>query len=308
VTGETPESVRAFLNQRASAIANYVESVADLREWTSQAEVAANPSAGCALELALLDLLGRRANVPIEILLGIEPLAESPQATAVYGDSSWPAFLMQFMAFGRNELNDSKLKLSGQACRDFQRSCLLAPRGRLRLDANNLWADSAQALAHLATLASRAWAVEEPLRVRDFEGMEKISCETGLTIILDESLLTKEDLAALPLNGTFAANIRVSKLGGLVRSFEVLQAALANGLKIVVGAQVGETSILARAGLALASAAGSCMVGYEGGYGLHLLTRDVCASSLTFGRRGEFDTVALSRLASPGLGLEVTLL
>jgi len=67
--------------------------------------------------------------------------------------------------------------------------------------------------------------------------------------------------------------IRVSKLGGLLRTLTMIRAARTRGLGIVVGAQVGETSILARAGIVAAHAADSSLVGYEGAFGTRLLER-----------------------------------
>lgn len=305
VTGESQESAQAFLHRRAESVAVEVDSVAALHAWISgDREIDANPSAACALELALLDLLGRRAVAPVERLLGLEPIAVSPRATAVYGDSSPLAFAAQYAAFGWNGMRDSKLKLSGDPQRDRRRARWLARRGPVRFDANNLWADSAASVPKLAPLARYAWAVEEPVKARDFEGMAKISRETGLAIILDESFLVAADLDVIPTDGTFVVNVRVSKLGGLIRTLKALRDAGARGVKVVVGAQVGETSILARAGLVAVSAAAQAMLGYEGGYGVHLLAHDVCSPSLTFGRQGAFSANILSCLSRPGLGLD----
>ena len=84
-----------------------------------------------------------------------------------------------------------------------------------------------------------------------------------------------------------------------------IRAARARGLKVIVGAQVGETSILARAGLAAVSAAGDALQGYEGGYGTHLLARDLTTASLTIGNRGAFHGDAWAATSRPGLGLDL---
>jgi hypothetical protein len=52
-----------------------------------------------------------------------------------------------------------------------------------------------------------------------------------------------ESLATGPEH--WIVNVRVSKMGGLVRSLSVVARARELGLSIVVGAQVGETSVLA---------------------------------------------------------------
>ena len=306
VTGETVASAIEFLQRRAPGLATEIDSVAELAAWIAgDDEIDANPSAACAIELALLDLLARRAGLPVERVLGLEPLAKSPHASAVYGDSPTPVFAMQAFLFAWRGLRDAKLKLSGDPRRDRWRSKLLARRGPLRLDANNLWPDAASAISHLAPLAGSAWAAEEPVKVRDFAGMSAISRETGLTIILDESFLKARDLDALPEDGKFAVNVRVSKHGGLIRTLHAIRAARARGLKVIVGAQVGETSILARAGLVAVSAAVEALGGYEGGYGTHLLARDLTVPSLTIGNCGAFHGEAWAATSRPGLGLDL---
>jgi L-alanine-DL-glutamate epimerase-like enolase superfamily enzyme len=89
-------------------------------------------------------------------------------------------------------------------------------------------------------------------------------------------------------------NLRVSKMGGLLRSLEVARAARRLAIPIVVGAQVGETSFLTRASLPVAREAGDLLLAQEGAFGDRLLVRDPCDPSLAFGRGG--------LLAAPGTG------
>ena len=84
-------------------------------------------------------------------------------------------------------------------------------------------------------------------------------------------------------------NIRVSKMGGLIRSLEVLEAARNRGTHVVVGAQVGETSLLTRAALGVARQAGELLFAQEGAFGTLLLEKDVCQSPLMFGRGALLD-------------------
>ena len=89
------------------------------------------------------------------------------------------------------------------------------------------------------------------------------------------------------------------------RLYDYAKTAASRGLKVIVGAQVGETSILARAGLVAVSAAGDALAGYEGGYGTHLLARDLTKRSLTIGTGGAFPSDALATITGPGLGLDL---
>jgi L-Ala-D/L-Glu epimerase / N-acetyl-D-glutamate racemase len=97
--------------------------------------------------------------------------------------------------------------------------------------------------------------------------------------------------------------VRVSKMGGINRALEVVEAARARGIGVIVGAQVGETSLLTRAGLTVARAAGESLVAQEGAFGTFLLERDVCDPPLMFGTGGVLDVSRFPGLQRPGLGI-----
>ena len=72
----------------------------------------------------------------------------------------------------------------------------------------------------------------------------------------------------------------------------------------IIGAQVGETSLLTRAALALATAAGDLLAGQEGAFGTHLLSREICRPVLMFGPGGRLANEQVEELAGmPGYGL-----
>lgn len=302
VTGEDVPGALAFLAQNRAALLA-IDGLDALKDFiaANTAAIDVAPSAFCAAELALLDLLARQAGQDLEAFLGVPRMDRPIAVTAVYGSGGAAPFRIQSALFLLNHMRDSKLKLSGDLARDLPRAKLLARRGRVRLDANNLWSDAEAALPALAVLASHAWAVEEPIRPRDWAGLVHIARETGLAIILDESLLTIADVDAVPRDVSIIPNLRVSKQGGLIRSLDVL--ARAPG-PVIVGAQVGETSILARAGLALAHAAGERLQGFEGVYGPLLLSRDVSTPRLGFGFSGHVRQGGI--LGRPGSGLAPT--
>ena len=125
-----------------------------------------------------------------------------------------------------------------------------------------------------------------------------------MPIILDESVTRIADLDALPDPAAqWIVNVRVSKMGGLLRSLDVVAAARRRGIRIIVGAQVGETSLLTRAALTIATAAGNLLVGQEGAFGTHLLAADVCDPPLMFGRGGILTWTSQDAARLPGFGI-----
>ena len=305
VTGETVATALDAITRWRQAGVEEIVDVATLTAWMerNRTDIDTNPSAFAAVEIALLDLFARQAGQPIEQFLGIAAPDMELRTSAVYSTGGSAKFLVQAGLFNLNGMGTAKLKVSGNAGRDRRRARLLSRFGALRIDANNLWASADTAIAALKELQGFAWAVEEPISSRNWQGLADVGAQTGMTIILDESVTRQEDLAALASGATYILNARVSKQGGLLRTLAIIRAARARGMKIIVGAQVGETSILARAGIVAARAAATDLVAFEGAFGTRLLVRDAVTPSIGFGYRGR---VRLDLCGGPGLGLTPT--
>jgi L-alanine-DL-glutamate epimerase-like enolase superfamily enzyme len=315
VTGETIDTVRAFTSRHESALRSSVNSVDALRAWVAehQDDIDANPAAWCALELAVLDLLGKRQGVPVEALLSLPSLdGRTFSYTAVLGDASSDAFHAMAEQYRRVGFRDFKVKLSGDDERDRGKMTIFSgwpgESIRVRADANNLWKNADEAIAGLRRLDHPFFALEEPIGRDRHAELPRISGALGCAIILDESLLRRDQLSLLREPASqWLVNVRVSKMGGLIRSIEVIEAARARGIGVIVGAQVGETSLLTRAALTVARAAGDTLVAQEGAFGTFLLDRDVCDPPLMFGAGGMLAVSAYPTLTGPGLGLPSTL-
>jgi L-Ala-D/L-Glu epimerase len=135
--------------------------------------------------------------------------------------------------------------------------------------------------------------------------MAQIANALRISIILDVSVSRRDHLQIPSAQGQWIINCRVSKMGGLLRSLELLQAAQKRGLGIIVGAHVGETSVLTRAALTLAQMAGERLIAQEGAFGTHLIVRDVAEPPLMFGAGGVIDLSESDLASRPGLGLYV---
>ena len=303
VTGESLAGAIAFAQRIGSELAADVRDVADLRAWIARETslVDANPAAFCALEMALIDVLARERDCSAEALLGLPELAGTFRYTAVMGDSDAEAFARLFRRYRDAGFRDFKVKLSGDPDRDRAKLAILdAPAAggdslRIRVDANNRWRRADECIAFLGALARPLFAVEEPLGARDFDGLLAVAAATGARIVLDESFLRAADLRELaPTAPHWLLNCRVSKHGGVIRSLAVVAEARRLGFQLIVGAHVGETSLLTRAALPVARAAGPALVGQEGAFGTHLLSRDPCTPLLMFSGHGE--------LQAPGEG------
>jgi len=310
VTGETDSSVAAFFGRQRDEIVATVSDLPTLKAWcwAHEEDIDRNPAAWCAIELALLDLIARHNKQSVEALLGLPPLAGPFVYSAVLGAMGAKQFAETLGRYRKLGLRDYKIKLSGDVERDRGNIAVLRDAGidpaQARADANNLWSDHDVARDYLRSLDFPFAAFEEPLHPGQFDDLARLAVELATRIVLDESLTRENQLAQLPgPTRQWIVNLRVSKMGGLLRSLAVAQRCHEKGLAMVVGAQVGETSLLTRAALIVVQAARDIVIAQEGAFGTMLLESDAVQPALMFGATGELDMSSFQLERLPGFGM-----
>lgn len=310
VTGETDASVQAFFQTHKAALLAQVVNLDSLIAWIDahSQEIDHNPAAWCALELALLDLIARDKDQTVEDLLNLPALAGPFLYSAVLGVTEITQFSEIFARYQKLGMRNYKIKLSGEIERDRERiallrdACISPPN--VRADANNLWAHRSIAQAYLEKLAYAFAALEEPLQPGHFADLAALAQAFSTRIVLDESIARVEQLAQLPGDPRqWIVNLRVSKMGGLLRSLALAEHCKARGIDLVVGAQVGETSLLTRVALVVAQTARDIVIAQEGAFGTLLLETDAVHPSLMFGPGGVLDVAAIPMRDAKGWGL-----
>jgi L-Ala-D/L-Glu epimerase len=313
VSAETLKTARAFVSTFRDEWLATIQDVQSLSEWLGvhRIEIDRNPAAWTAVELALLDAFGKEKGCCIETLIGLRPLTGQFLYTAVLGDGNIESFQRQLSRYLQLGFRQFKIKLSGVLEQDLGKVRALSEAGlpgdAVRADANNLWADVDVAAAHLGALGYRFFALEEPLRPNDYSGLMQLAQRLETRIVLDESFMREDQLDRLPLPvSTWIVNVRVSKMGGLLRSLRLFQSIREHGLGLIIGAHVGETSILTRAALTIANCAKDILLAQEGAFGTYLLTADVAQPPLMFGVGGVIDIDKFGLAGIPGLGLDIS--
>lgn len=311
VTGESPASICAFFARHGDALRRQVIGLESLLFWRDAhvAEIDRNPAAWAGLELAFLDAIGRAEGRSIEQLLGLTPLAGPFRYSAVLGDGPGFIYRLQLLRYRRSGFRDFKLKLS--PCQRRNRRKIAPFREakdgvRVRGDANNLWPDAASCVAALGPCDFPWFALEEPVAAHRLDDCRVIARSLRTRIVLDESFLGREVLERIACDPRdWILNFRISKLGGLTRALDLLGRCRELGLPVIVGAHVGETSLLTRAGLTLAHAAGDLLLAQEGAFGTRLLREDLAEPSITFGEGGLLNPAESMAHEIGGLGLRV---
>lgn len=306
VTGETVRSSINFFDNNKDAF-KQLTSLVKLKKWLflNKTKINSNPSAWCAVECAILDLLAKKNKQSIEAYLGISSKMNSFVFSAVIGAENINTFYQIMTHYKKIGFTHYKIKISGDANLDKKKINYIKSLGinDIRLDGNNIWHNYTEAVDYIKHLDHQFSALEEPVSAFDFATMQKISKVLNLPIILDESFLQVDDFSNLK-NNCFIINIRISKMGGILRSLTIANKAKKRKIKIIIGSQVGETSILSRAALVVARQNLVNLTAQEGAFGNYLLKYDITNNSITFGKDGK---LILDNTNNDGFGINYNL-
>lgn len=291
VTGETEQSCLQFFD-RWKEIWMGFSGWSDLEHWAAHhaKEIDQNLSAWCAVEMAFLDAWAQYKNKSVSAFLGVSSKPMVAEYSAILGDASesqWQAMCDWHL---KNEMKNFKLKVNADVEIDRWRVEYIlskCPEASIRLDANNMWEDFSSVQTYLNALPAEVFAIEEPLKVPQWQALNELVSQSHVRVILDEHVCVLEDLIQIEYPARMILNIRVSKCGGIIRSIALGRKALDLGMKIIIGAQVGESSALTRAGLIVHHALDGEVWGMEGAYGLHLLEEDFFREHYQFGKAGK---------------------
>jgi muconate cycloisomerase len=282
VTGNTQDSVFRELSDYASNIIGLELDYASGAVNVIRGLAGIEQEARCAIEIALLDALGKASSKPISEFLGAAVNTKFTFSLVVPGVSALKAGLI--CAFARAQgykFMKVKVGIGDDAAR--VRLCRrIMPDADIRIDANGAWDSSKRAVEAIRELRKfNISSIEQPTPKDNFEALQEVADYCAEPVIADESLCTAKD--ALKLARTRACdmfNVRVSKCGGIFRSLDIIRIAEENGLSYQIGCLVGESGILSAAARHMAVAAKNIAY-FEGSYSRFLLKEDAVKEDLT---------------------------
>jgi L-alanine-DL-glutamate epimerase-like enolase superfamily enzyme len=311
VTGETLESIQKFYaDPRILQFAN-TKTPEDLNQLILQERtwLDKNPSAFCALELAWWDLFGKMNEQSIDKTFAGVSHRQRPPNTMVIGLGTPKKMLKTYLRGLFLGFRDFKIKVSPSSTEEliqFLRHPAVAAttfmNPKIRLDANNSFNSFADLQKVLEQISFTIWAIEEPFAVENHAAQTEFLEKSKSLLILDESFITVAGLEKYRMHFTrICLNVRISKLGGLLRTQEALRFAQENNIRWGLGCQVGETSLLARAGLLILHKNSHRPLFWEGAFSDHLLSQDPFTPKIKLGPWGKLS--GESKIKGPGLSL-----
>lgn len=315
VTGETIEGV---LEQRGRVLAarllgRTLHDRAATLSWIHEQLPAIGRDRDLAafggLEVALLDLAGRRFGFSLADVLGGTPGPQLPPGKIIGFEVATADLRKKCgeLKYGRHVHIKVKVGLPD----DVERLRAIASylKVPLRLDANATWTVD-EAVERLRAFEGVPIAsIEQPVDARDLAGMREVHERTGIAVMADEAVCSLADADAIVAAGAAQIfNVRPGKHGGVLGSLAIVQRAREAGLGVHLGTLVGESGVLSR----VAEVFGRCMTrGTNGLAGFACLdgkgqNRFLLEEDILRAPTDDADNPAVAApLGAPGLGVDV---
>lgn len=268
VTGESAATiVEAVHGPLANALQGADGDLAALASSIADALPGAT-SAKAAVDVALHDAVARSRRVPMGELLAALPQFGPWEAldlgAGIANDMTVSLDDPRVMADRARDAAATgvrilKIKLGNDPEQDRRRLAAVVevvPDACLRLDANQGWSagEAVELIARLSADGLPIDLVEQPVPARDIDGLARVTRESPIPIMADESLWSPVDAAQLIDAGAADLfNIKLAKTGGLQPALDIARIAHDAGVECMVGAMMEpRISITAAAHLALA--------------------------------------------------------
>jgi len=252
VTGETPGSVKTALDRivhekirgqnplyRNQILANLVKHLAD------------QPAALAAVDMALFDILGKSANLPLwKILGGTRDRILTSVTIGILPLSETIEMAKEFVARGFKCL---KIKGGLNLNQDIERinklRSAIGPDIGLRFDANQGFSLEESIKFAKRTYTANLELIEQPTDSKRPELLARVKEMVQVPVMADESLISLQDARQLASNKKVDMfNIKLMKAGGISEALHINSVARSADIKIMVGC-MDESALAISAGM-----------------------------------------------------------
>ncbi|MEX2109760.1 MAG: dipeptide epimerase [Gemmatimonadaceae bacterium] len=233
--GESVDSVLAALAQFKTVLETADPLSLESTEASLDRLLRGNASAKSAVSSALHDLVGKRINLPVHRMWGLDA-ARAPQSsfTIAIADNRE---LERRVAEAR-DYPILKIKLGTDRDEEIVRIVRsAAPDKRLRVDANAAWT-AKQAVGMSDFLADQGVEMlEQPVAANDIDGLRFVRKRTKLPVFADESCLVASDITKLA-GAVDGINIKLAKCGSMREALRMVHAARALDMQVMAGCMI----------------------------------------------------------------------
>ena len=204
--------------------------------------LANNPFTKAGIEMALWDLLGKKAGLPVYALLGGKVRERVDTKYSISGLSPEKAADIAVWAVQQG-FTSMKVKVGLDPVADVKRvksvRAAVGASVRLGVDANGGWSvyDAVRCLREME-VCDIAFA-EQPVPANQIEALAYLRSRSSVPILADESVNTPEDaLQVLKLGAADAISVYIGKSGGIAKARRIMAVAESGGVSCTIGSNL----------------------------------------------------------------------
>lgn len=249
ITGDSLESIRYAINEVISPqLVGLSLLEKELIFQRLQKALVRNTSAKAAVDMAIFDLLGQYAKLPLyQYLGGYRHTLTTDFTVSVNEPKEMAEDAERYVAGGFQTL---KVKVGiGVIQEDIKRIEAIRQRVgkniKIRLDANQGWnaKEAVYAIRSMEEAGLNIEFVEQPVPADDIEGLKYVTDRTSIPIMADESVFSIQDAKrVLEMRAADLINIKLMKSGGIYQALKINTLAESCGIACMVGSMI-ETKI-----------------------------------------------------------------
>jgi L-alanine-DL-glutamate epimerase-like enolase superfamily enzyme len=245
--GESVETIVSFLQKIDWSRFDSPMFVDDILTYVD-AIAPGNTSAKCAVDLALHDWIGKKLNIPLYQLWGLNP-AKSPLSSFTIAIDTKE--IVEQKVREAEEYPILKVKVGADNDEEMITTIRRLTDKVLYVDANEGWKDKHLALKRVEWLKDKNIGfIEQPMPADQLDDIAWLRERSDIPLIADESVLRVQEIPKLA--GAFdGINIKLMKCTGLREAMRMINTARALNMKVMMGCMI-ETAVGISAGAHLA--------------------------------------------------------
>jgi len=226
VTSETKETVVNYFNNviREILIGKDPLQINYLNDLIEE-KVKGNPSLRAGVNIALYDILGKKANLPLYKLLG--GYKNKIETSITIGLNPIDIMVEKAITFVQQGFTCLKIKCGMDADQDIETVLAIrnsvGPKIKLRLDANEGYTleKALRVIETLEELGADIEMLEQPTPAKYLYALKEVTAQCTVPIMADETALTLRDsLKLVKMEIADMINIKLMKIGGITNAIK----------------------------------------------------------------------------------------